>query len=628
MKSTLGMPRSIGLLPIMSMTQIGMNIDGSRFLAACVFLIAGMAASGFAAQPNVIVVMTDDQGMGDLSCMGNPYVETPHIDKLWADGVRLTDYHVCPTCSPTRAGFVTGRYTNRVGAWWTVRARELVYPDEMMMAEVFRHNGYRTAMFGKWHLGENYPYRPQDRGYDHVVIHGGGAITQSPDWWGNDYYDDTYFVNGKPTKFEGYCTDVWFEEATKFIKRSKGRPFFAHIATNIAHVPMIAPEGYEDKYLRKGVSDWMAKYYSMLDHMDDNVGRLIRLLEEEGISENTIFIFTTDNGSSAFKRVLEGQTPIKDEAAMMERLNGGLRGSKGDAYDGGHRVPMFIKWPRGGLTGGKDIDSLCGHIDILPTLVDLCGLSLPREVKFDGRSMTPILMGEKKDWSDDRILVNDSQRVEEPVKYRRGMVMTKQWRLVFGRTEETPPELFSTKDRAQQNDIADQHPAVVQELKSAYDAWWEELQPAMTKVARIVIGNDAENPARISAHDMMGGKGSVSHGSVNNAENRNDGYYALEADVTGTYVFDLMRWPPEAMGPINGEPKWLLGNGKKKPELIRVNMGKLKIDGREYTQPIAEKDNFVSFTVRLDKGPFRLENMFYHDNDPVMGASYIRVTRK
>jgi len=614
-----------------------MNADRRSFLKMCGLFVAGMTDMGCAEiktshntpRPNVIVIMTDDQGMGDLSCMGNPYVETPNIDKLWADSVRLTDYHVCPTCSPTRAGFVTGRYTNRVGAWWTVRAREIVYRDEMMMAEVFRNSGYETAMFGKWHLGDNYPFRPQDRGYDHVVIHGGGAISQSPDWWGNDYFDDTYFVNGKSTEFKGYCTDIWFDEATKFIKKSKAGPFFAHIATNIAHVPMIPPEGYEDKYLKKGLSSWMAKYYSMIDNMDENVGRLIRFLEKAGLIENTVFIFTTDNGSSAFTRVMEGQTPIKDPAKMRDLLNGGLRGHKGDPYDGGHRVPMFIKWPKGSLAGGRDIDTLCGHIDILPTLIDLCGLSVPRKVSFDGRNLGPILKGKKKDWDDDRVLVNDSQRVEEPVKYRRGMVMTKKWRLVYSNKAGARPELFSTEDRGQQNDIADKHPEVVKRLIAAYDAWWEELQPAMKKVARIVVGNDADNPSRISSHDMMGGKGSFGQGGVNKAEDKNDGFYALEADIAGNYVFDLMRWPPEAMGPINGEPEWLLGNGKKKPKLINVNKAVLKIDGREYTKAIGERDEFVSFTIKLDKGPFQLENMFYNQaGTTVIGASYIRVTRK
>ena len=614
--------------------QMNMSTDRRSFLKGCGFVVAGMMGSGCAAvrtsknaaKPNVIIIMTDDQGMGDIACMGNPYVKTPNVDKLWADSVRLTDYHVCPTCSPTRAGFLTGRYTNRVGAWWTIRAREFVYRDEMMMSEVFRNSGYATAMFGKWHLGDNYPFRPQDRGYDRVVMHGGGAISQSPDWWGNDYFDDMYWVNGEPTKFEGYCTDVWFEEATKFIKQSKGRPFYAHIATNIAHVPMIPPEGYEQKYLDMGMDDWMAKYYSMIENMDENVGRLIGFLKKEGLLDNTVFMFTTDNGSSAFKRVTDGQTPIKDPAMMREKLNGGLRGHKGDSYEGGHRVPMFIKWPDGGLTGGKDIDSLCGHIDILPTMMDLCGLSAPAKVDFDGRNMGPILKGKRKDWDDDRVLVNDSQRVEEPVKYRRGMVMTKKWRLVYSTNVDVLPELFSTDDRAQQNDVADKHPDVVAKLVAAYDAWWDELQPAMKKVARIVVGNDADNPSRISSHDMMGGRGSITHSAVNSNGDKNAGFYSLEADVAGTYVFDLMRWPPEAAGPINGEPKWLLGKGK--PDLISVSKAMLKIDGKEYTKAIGEKDEFVSFEVKLAKGPFKLENIFYDGDKPVLGASYIRVIRK
>ncbi len=607
-------------------------MDRRKFLKTAGLVSAGLATQGFSSskwfkksKPNVVIVMTDDQGMGDMSCMGNPYVQTPVLDELWADSYRLTDYHVCPTCSPTRAGFLTGQYSNRVGALWTVRSQELVYRDKIMMADVFKANGYSTGMFGKWHLGENYPFRPQDRGYDQVTIHGGGAISQSPDYWGNDLFDDTYYVNGKPTNFEGYCTDIWFDEASKFIKKSGDKPFFAHIATNIAHVPMIAPEGYEEKYLDMGLDSWMARFYSMIQNMDENLGRLIQLLKDEGKLDDTLFMFTTDNGSSAFKRVMDGQTPLNDPLKQFELLNGGLRGHKGLTYDGGHRVPMFIKWPKMNLNGGKDINALCGHIDILPTLMDLCDLKSKAAENFDGRSLAPIISGKMKDWKDDRVLVNDSQRVEEPVKYRRGMVMTSTWRLLYSNKKDTPPELYKTTDRAQQNNVSKQYPEVVKKLVAAYDVWWDELLPDMQRVARIVVGNDADNPARISSHEMRGGKGDFRHSAVDKLENKNDGYYTLEADVSGTYTFDLMRWPPEAMGPINGQPKWPLTRGKTKQ--ISVNRAELKLDGKPQFREIKYGDEFASFTVKLDKGPFKLENMFYENEKPVVGASYIRVTR-
>jgi arylsulfatase A-like enzyme len=183
-------------------------------------------------RPNVVLVMTDDQGYGDLACHGNSIIKTPNLDALHAQSTRLTNFHVGPTCSPTRASLMTGRYCNRTGVWHTVMGRSLLRKDEVTMADVFRAGGYKTGIFGKWHLGDNYPFRPQDRGFDEVLIHKGGGIGNTQDYWGNDYFDDTYFRNGRPERFEGYCTDVWFTEAIKFIEANKDRPFFCYLPTN------------------------------------------------------------------------------------------------------------------------------------------------------------------------------------------------------------------------------------------------------------------------------------------------------------------------------------------------------------------------------------------------------------
>ncbi|MEX2381863.1 MAG: sulfatase-like hydrolase/transferase, partial [Opitutales bacterium] len=229
------------------------------------FLLSSLIVvqSAFAAEPkpNVILIMTDDQGYGDLGAHGNAMIRTPNLDRLHGESVRFTDFHVDPTCSPTRAALLTGRYSTRTGVWHTVMGRSILYRDEVTLAEAFAANGYRTGIFGKWHLGDNYPARPQDRGFQHVVIHGGGGIGQTPDYWGNDYTDDHYQVNGEWKPFEGYCTDVFFREATTFIKRQDDRPFLVYLSTNVPHSPYTVPEQYERYYLERGVPQPMAAFY-------------------------------------------------------------------------------------------------------------------------------------------------------------------------------------------------------------------------------------------------------------------------------------------------------------------------------------------------------------------------------
>ncbi|MEL7335379.1 MAG: arylsulfatase, partial [Planctomycetota bacterium] len=418
-----------------------------------------------AAPPNVVLVVTDDQGYGDLECLGNPILKTPNLNALHADSVRLTDYHVAPTCSPTRCALLTGHWTNRTGVWHTIMGRSMLRENEVTIGKMFSDAGYATGMFGKWHLGDNYPYRPEDRGFQTVLRHGGGGVGQTPDYWNNAYFDGSYWFNGKPTAVKGFCTDVFFDYARDFIRDSKnsGKPFFAYVATNAPHGPMHAPQHLGDQYL-KALQDSgrkpnvsLAHFYGMIANIDDNVGRMRRFLEEEGLTNNTIFIFSTDNGTSSGGGV----------------FNAGMRGRKGSEYDGGHRVPFFVHWPQGGLTGGRDISKITAHVDVVPTLLDLCSLDAPTNVKFDGRSIRPLLedKGDLTQWPD-RILVTDSQRVKDPIKWRKSAVMTDQWRLINGK------ELFDIdKDPGQQKNVADANPAVVKRLTDFYEAWWAELLP-------------------------------------------------------------------------------------------------------------------------------------------------------
>jgi arylsulfatase A-like enzyme len=390
----------------------------------------GLAAMGTlhaADKPNVILIITDDQGYGDLACHGNPYIKTPNLDKLHSQSTRLDNYHVGPTCAPTRAGLMTGRYCNATGVWHTIMGRSLIRKDEKTMADMFKAGGYTTGFYGKWHLGDNYPFLPSHRGFDDVWRHGGGGVGQTPDYFGNDYFDDTYWVNGKPTKFEGYCTDIWFKGAKQFIEKSAkaDKPFFAYITTNAPHSPYFVAEKYSNMY-KDDPNVPKASFYGMITNIDDNVGALMKQLDDLGIADDTILMFTTDNGTSAG---VGRAKKVKGKGAPKETgFSAGMRGRKGSEYDGGHRVPMFMRWKNGKLTAGKDVTRLTAHIDMIPTLAELCGIDLPKGGQpLDGKSVVPLLRGDGTGWPD-RTIVTDSQRKEKLEKWRKCATMTEQWR--------------------------------------------------------------------------------------------------------------------------------------------------------------------------------------------------------
>ena len=324
----------------------------------------------FAAEkPNIVIIITDDQGYGDLSCHGNPALKTPQLDQLASESIRLEDYHVAPTCSPTRCAFLTGHWTNRTGVWHTINGRSMLRQNEITLGQIFKDAGYATGMFGKWHLGDNYPFRPEDRGFAEVLRHGGGGVGQTPDFWDNAYFDDTYFYNGKTEKTEGYCTDVYFEYAKKFMETEAkaGRPFLTYIATNAPHGPNHAPPKFAAPY-EKDFPVNVAHFFGMIANIDWNVGELRKWLVEKELAENTIFIFTTDNGTATGKAVYDG----------------GMRGAKGSEYDGGHRVPLFLRWPGGGYDTERKVDTITSYVDIVPTLIDLC--DVPARRRFDSSS--------------------------------------------------------------------------------------------------------------------------------------------------------------------------------------------------------------------------------------------------
>ena len=545
-------------------------------------------------RPNVILAMTDDQGYGDLGCHGNPVIQTPNLDKLYTQSVRLTNFHVGPTCSPTRAALMTGHYCNRTGVWHTIMGRSLLRKDEVTMGDVFSASGYRTGIFGKWHLGDNYPFRPQDRGFGEVLIHGGGGVGQGPDYWGNDYFNDTYFHNGEAEKFEGYCTDVWFDGAMKFIEANKDRPFFCYLPTNAPHGPYNVAYEYIKPYLDKGLPESRARFYGMITNIDDNMARLMHRLGELGLEENTILIFMTDNGTSG------------------GGYSAGMRGKKGSEYDGGHRVPCFIRWPGGGLTGPGDIDRLTAHIDLLPTLIELCGLKRPRGVRFDGDSLVPLLMGVAEDWPE-RTLITDSQRIEHPEKWRKSAVMTDRWRLVNG------TELYDMRaDPGQKNNIAGRSPTVVEELREAYEDWWADVSERFDVYCEIIIGSDKQNPTRLMSHDWHTPQVPWSQRAVRNGMQA-DGFWAVEIERDGTYQFELRRWPKELDAAINAA----VPGGKA----ISATSARLKIADLDVTKAIPNGAHAVTFEVELKAGNGPLRTWLIDDTGESRGPYYVYAKR-
>ncbi|MFO8027121.1 MAG: arylsulfatase [Opitutales bacterium] len=358
-------------------------------------LLPTLLASEPKERPNVILIITDDQGYGEMSAHGHPYLETPHMDRLHGESVRMTDFHVDSTCSPTRAALLTGRYSTRTGVWHTINGRSMMRTEELTMAEVFQANGYATAMLGKWHIGANYPFRPSDQGFEHTIWHKDGAIGGIPDYWGNDYYDDTYMTNGEWQQYEGYCTDVWFEEATKFVEAHQDEPFFLYLSTNAPHGPYIVDERYSAPFMEMDMPENLAKFYGMIVNIDENLGKFRQQLEAMGVADNTLLIFMTDNGTTA------GWICQK---SGYEYYNAGMRGWKSSAWEGGHRVPIFWHWPEGGLTEGRDIPELTAHIDVLPTLVEMLDLKKPEGPKVDGISLSEAVMGTKANTIPDRTL--------------------------------------------------------------------------------------------------------------------------------------------------------------------------------------------------------------------------------
>ena len=429
------------------------------------------------AQPNIIFILTDDQGYGDISAHGNPVLKTQHLDRLRAEGVRFTDFHVSPTCSPTRSALFTGRHEFKNGITHTILERERMTLAATTLPQVLQSAGYTTGIFGKWHLGDEAEYRPESRGFDEVYIHGGGGIGQTypgscGDAPGNTYFNPTLLHNGKFEKTSGYCTDLFYAQATQWIdtQRRAKKPFFAYIPSNTPHGPYIARPEDRALYEGKGLEPATENFFGMIHNIDQNIGRLLAKLDEWGIAQNTLVIFMNDNGGTAGVKV----------------FNADMRGQKGTAWLGGTRASSFWRWP--GTLSPADCGVLAAHIDFFPTLAAITGAKIPTAVaqsQIEGRSLVPLLQNPAAKLPDRYQFTHFGRwpKLGDPneAKFKVASVRNTRWAMVSENGGRTPNwQLFDLSvDYGQKNDVIAQHPAVVKELSAAFDQWWSECLPLM-----------------------------------------------------------------------------------------------------------------------------------------------------
>jgi arylsulfatase len=446
---------------------------------ALVNTVAAKSKSLKNSRPNIIMVITDDQGMGDLSCMGNEILKTPNIDKFYDNATRFTDFQVSPTCAPTRSAIMSGRAPFKNGVTHTILQRERMALDVYTMPQALQSAGYKTGLFGKWHLGDELAYLPVSRGFDEVLMHGAGGIGQTNfgDFPPNEnhlYFDNVLLHNDTIVQTKGFCTDLFFQAALAWIKEQNEmkEPYFAYVSLNAPHGPFNkdnAPEKYQKRFLEAGYDKQTAVRYGMIENIDDNFGVLMAKLEEWNALENTIVIFMTDNGMS--------MPPITLNGEKISPFNAGMKGHKNSPNEGGTHVPFFVQW-KGVLGKGVDIDALTAHIDLYKTFCDFAGAELPDTIQeMDGKSLLPLFENANANWADRELFIhcgrwNAGEREEN--KYKKCAVRTEQWRFVNN------GELADiTVDPGEKNDVSAVHPEVIEQLQKSYESWWESVLPLM-----------------------------------------------------------------------------------------------------------------------------------------------------
>ncbi|WP_136061129.1 arylsulfatase [Pontiella sulfatireligans] len=478
-------------------------VFNAGMFAVLVFVGLAEAKSLEGSRPNIILVMTDDQGMGDLSCMGNQVVKTPHIDRFHDQAVRFNDFQVSPTCAPTRSAIMSGRAPFKNGVTHTIYQRERMALDTFTLPQALQRAGYATGIFGKWHLGDEDAYLPGSRGFDEVLIHGAGGIGQTrygdfPLNEENLYFDNVLLHNDTIVQTKGFCTDLFFQSGLAWIKQQHEakKPYFAYISLNAPHAPLVAPPSYKKRFLELGYDDGTAGRYGMIENIDDNFGRLLVKLGEWKALDNTLVIFMTDNGATHLSGKLNGK--------KIKHFNANLRGGKNSPTEGGTHVPAFWQW-KGMLKEGVDVDALTAHIDLYKTFCELADAKLPAKMQeLDGRSLLPLLKDPKASWPDRELFIhcgrwNPGKRDE--FKFKKCAVRTERWRFVNNQN------LYDiSKDPSETTDVVDAHPEVVEKLRKSYDQWWALVQPLMVNEDLPKVAPE-DQPLAIRYDKQLKGKG-------------------------------------------------------------------------------------------------------------------------
>ncbi|WP_430931212.1 arylsulfatase [Saccharicrinis sp. 156] len=427
-------------------------------------------------RPNIIFVITDDQGMGDLSCMGNQVLKTPFIDNFYKNSTRFTDFQVSPTCAPTRSALMSGRVPFKNGVTHTIFQRERMAPDVFTLPQALQTAGYKTGLFGKWHLGDEEEYLPTNRGFNEVLMHGAGGIGQTKygDFPANEinpYFDNVLLHNDTIVQTKGFCTDVFFNSALAWIKgqHEAQNPYFAYVSLNAPHGPFIAPDKYKKRFLDMGYDKTTAGRYGMIENIDDNFGMMMQKLEDWNALDNTLVIFMTDNGATHLKGTLNGEN--------VTHFNYNMKGAKNSPHEGGTHVPAFWYW-KGKIKKGVDIDALTAHIDLYKTFCELTGAKIPTDHQIvSGKSLVSLLDNPNADWPDRNLFIHCGRWKTgevEKAKYVKCAVRSQEWRLINNK------ELYNiSNDPGQKYNVADSNPDVLKELQAVYNPWWESAVPLM-----------------------------------------------------------------------------------------------------------------------------------------------------
>jgi arylsulfatase B len=528
-----------------------------------------------AAKPNVVFILSDNQSYYEMSCHGHEQIKTPHIDAFAKQSVEFTHMYAEPYCSPSRTVIMTGRHAMRSGVFTTISGRSIMHRKDTTLPDIMKKNGYHTAIFGKWHLGFSYPYRPEDRGFDEVFIHGGGGVGQMEDYYGNTLFDTTFIHNGKVAPSKGYCTDTLFDQAMDYVEKKKDGPFFCFVSTPVTHSPHHGPKELVAKMKADGMQGNL-ELFAQVENLDMNIGRMIKKIDDLGLAKNTLVVYASDQGMS-------------DRGAP----HGGNRITQ--AHDPAQHIPFFARLP-----GAKPYtcDRLTGIVDFFPTVLDYCDIDIP--AGGDGTSLMPLLTGGT--WPKDRTMVTQCPRSRSASKWKNAVVRTERWRFTNGK------KLYDiTKDPRQKTDIAAQHPEVVKQLTAAYDEFWASMPDQNETLSRHLLGAEACPEVTLNGMDWYKGASPWNRGAFKSSAN---GAWAVTVVNDGRYTFDCRVFPREADKPV----------GRTK--------AKLKIGDIEKESTIAESATHALFEVDLKAGEYDLETFLSGDKGKPRGALFVYVKRQ